>query len=305
MRTASPTRPPADADALIREASRWVVYAGNGTTAIRSDLAGRPRVLGKTPFFAPSAIRGHVWLQYLGRPAARIRQVLVSSGRPGPAITLPAGMRLVAGTDAGLLLQYQGKLRLWRPGGLLRPLPGDPFWGNGFAVTPQLIAYGTRCRDARIPQRAAIRPNSEYPQCSMLRVFDVTTGRVLTFRPPAGTTAWVPPEFGLENPVSPSASMIAAEAVVASVDNDRGRLYLLRLTGRHRRPLAVPQSGGYLFSKAAWSPDGSWLFYQGPAGMLWGYDLRSHAVRSSSVPCCQYTVIAVIRAPLTAASGRR
>jgi hypothetical protein len=37
------------------QAGRWLVYAGDGTMAIRDDLTGKPRVLGSTPFFAPAA----------------------------------------------------------------------------------------------------------------------------------------------------------------------------------------------------------------------------------------------------------
>ena len=56
-----------DYQPLMITAGRWLVFVGNGVTAIRSDLSGRPRVLGKTPFFAPSATPGAVWLEYLGR----------------------------------------------------------------------------------------------------------------------------------------------------------------------------------------------------------------------------------------------
>ena len=90
--------------------------------------------------------------------------------------------------------------------------------------------------------------------------------------------------------------MMAAEAVVPSHDHNRGRLYVLRLAADHGPPVPVPASGGYLFSKAAWSPDGSWLFYQGRNFTLWGYNVRSRAVRSSSAPCCLYTIMAVVRA---------
>jgi hypothetical protein len=130
----------------------------------------------------------------------------------------------------------------------------------------------------------------------LLRVLHVRTGRVDSFRAPAGTTGWVPSEFGLENPISTSGSMIAAESVVRSADDNRGRLYVLRLTGRYGRPVLVPSSAGYLFSKVAWSPGGLWLFYQGPAGKLWGYRVSTGAVRASSVPCCQFTVMAAVPA---------
>jgi hypothetical protein len=52
-----------DYQPLLAQVGRWLVYVGNGTTAIRDDLSGNPRVLGPTPFFAPSAEPGHVWLR--------------------------------------------------------------------------------------------------------------------------------------------------------------------------------------------------------------------------------------------------
>jgi hypothetical protein len=72
-----------DYQPLMIIVGRWLVYAGNGATAIRTDLRGRPRVLGRTALFAPSATPGHVWLVYPGAPAPRIRQVRVDGGRAG------------------------------------------------------------------------------------------------------------------------------------------------------------------------------------------------------------------------------
>ena len=52
-----------DFQPLLAQAGRWLVYVSNGgVTAIRDDLTGRPRVLGPTPFFAPAAAPGRVWL---------------------------------------------------------------------------------------------------------------------------------------------------------------------------------------------------------------------------------------------------
>jgi hypothetical protein len=286
-----------DYQPLMITTGRWLVYVGAGATAIRADLTGRRRVLGPTSFFAPSASKGEVWLAYLARPAASIRLVAVTGRLRGPLIRLPRRSQLVAGTDAGLLLQDQrGMLRLWRPGTTPRRLPYSPAWGDGFGVTPGLIAYGTGCRDAAIPADAVFEPTAGYRACSVLRVLQLRTGRVVSFRAPAGTTGWVPPEFGLENPISTSGSMIAAESVVPSAGDDRGRLYVLRLTGRSGRTVPVPSSAGYLFSKVAWSPGGSWLFYQGPGFKLWGYRVSTGAVRASSVPCCLVTVMAAVPA---------
>ncbi len=286
-----------DYQPLMITTGRWLVYVGAGATAIRADLTGRPRVLGPTSFFAPSASRGEVWLEYLARAAAGVRLVSVTRGLRGPLIRLPRRSQLVASTDGGLLLQDRGgMLRLWRPGTTPRLLPYSPAWADGFGVTAGLIAYGTGCRDAAIPADSVFEPNAGYRACSVLRVLHARSGRVVSFRAPAGTTGWVPPEFGLENPISPSGSMIAAESLVPSADNDAGRLYVLRLTGRNGRPVPVPSSAGHLFSKVAWSPGGSWLFYQGPGAKLWGYRVRTGNVRASSVPCCQVTVMAAVPA---------
>ena len=240
-----------------------------GATAIRTELAGRPRVLGPTSVFAPSASRGKVWLAYLAvSAAASVRLVSVAGRWRGPLIRLPRRSQLVAGTDAGLLLQdRRGLLRLWRPGTAARLLPHSPSWADGIGVTAGLIAYGTGCHDAASsPGRLAalFRPDTGYRQCSVLRVLHARTGRVDSFRAPAGTTGWVPPEFGLENPISTPGSMIAAESVVPSADNNRGRLYVLRLTGGRRRgagPVVdgLPvQQGGVVARRYVAVLPGSW-----------------------------------------------
>ncbi|MGN6794686.1 MAG: hypothetical protein ACTHJW_20055 [Streptosporangiaceae bacterium] len=285
-----------DEQPLMIVVGRWLVYAGNGATAIRSDLSGRPRVLGRTAWFAPSATPGDVWLVYPAGRASRIRQVRVDGGPPGPAITLPARTQLVAGTRAGLLLQNRnGRLRLWLPGHAMRALPGNPAWADGFGVTARLIAYGSRCHDAATTSHAAVHPGSGYRECALLRVLNVRSGRVVSVRSPAGTTGWVPPEFGREDPLA--GPMIAAEAATPSRDHDTGRLYTVRLTARRHLKNAVPDSDGNLFSMVAWSPDGAWLFYQGPDVKLWGYQPRTGAIRSSTVPCCRYTVMVAVRTP--------
>jgi hypothetical protein len=288
-----------DYQPLMVRVGRWLVYAGNGATAIRTDLTGHPRVLGATSLFAPAATAGDVWLEYPHPAGTVIRLVPVAGGQPGPPVTLPRGSELVAGTDGGLLLQNRnGGLWLWSPGSAPRTLPGSPMSGDGFAVTPSLVAYGTACRYAATSAHAAFRPDVGYPVCAMLRVLAVHTGQVTTFASPAGTTGWVPPEFDAESPVSPTGAMIAAEAAVPSRDRNRGRLYVLSLSGTRRPPVAVSSSAGYLFSKTAWSSDGSWVFYQGPGGRLWAFRIATRTVRSSSVPCCLYTVMVSVPAPL-------
>jgi hypothetical protein len=125
-----------DYQPLVTQVGRWLVYVGSRTMAIRDDLSGKPRVLGTTPFFAPSATPGHVWLFQDGtRNQIQAWQVPVAGGAPSPRVALPAGAYLpaVRGTDAGLLLQLPHGLALWSPGKPGTPgtpgMPGTP--GNG------------------------------------------------------------------------------------------------------------------------------------------------------------------------------
>jgi hypothetical protein len=279
---------------------RWLVYyAGNGATVGRDDLTGRPRVLGATPFFAPSATPDHVWLVYLSGPASpmRVRSVAVTGGPPGPVIVLPNGSGLVEGTDAGLLLADRSDvLELWSPGAAPRSLPYSPQSADGFDANARLVAYGTSCAGYQTAANARYAPNAGYDACRMLRVFNVVTGTLESFRAPRGTTGWVPSGFGIAHAIAPGGSMIAAEAAVSSARADKGRVYVLRLAGRPGRPIAVPQSAGFVLTYTAWSAEGSWLLYQGPGVHLWAYQVTTGRLRSSRTPCCQqYRVIVTVK----------
>lgn len=285
-----------DYQPLLTHVGRWLVYVGDGTTAIRDDLRGKPRVLGTTPFFAPSADPGHVWLfrsRTGGSPQAW--QVPVAGGAPGPAVTLPAGADLpvIRGTDAGLLLQVPQGLALWHPGGKPRPLPYSSPGGNsdGFDATARLVAYGTGCSSHATAPDAAYEPNAGYDTCAMLRILDVVTGRLASFAAPPGTAGWVPGGFNLASAISPAGQMIAAYAAVRPQGQGSVRLYVLPVTGPSAQPAAVPSSAAFLFARTAWSVKGSWLLYQGPGGHLWTYQVTSGAVRASSTACCRYTVM--------------
>jgi hypothetical protein len=138
-----------------------LVYVGSGgTMAIPANLTGKPKILGPTPFFAPSAVASRVWLvHYRDYVPVSARQVPVGGGLGGPAITLPVGTAIVLrGTDAGFLLEVRVStrnrlgLRLWQPGNEPRNLPylaagsPDAAISIGFDATPRLVAYGTGCR---------------------------------------------------------------------------------------------------------------------------------------------------------------
>jgi hypothetical protein len=291
-----------DYQPLLARVGRWFVYVGHGATAIRDDLTGPPRVLGPTPFFAPAAAPGRVWLfQARNGMQGPIRAwtVALSAGRPSRPVTLPAGASLpaVRGTDAGLLLQTPQGLALWNPGRAPRTLPFSPDFADGFDATARLVAYGTGCTAQATAPDAPHEPNAGYDTCQMLRVLDVVTGKLISFPAPPGTAGWVPSGFGLVSAISHDGQRIAAYAAIRPQGAGQVRLYLLRIAGPSRRAIPVPSSAAYLFARTAWSADGTWLLYQGPVGHLWAYQVTSGQTRASSTPCCQYTVLAAAPSP--------
>ena len=280
---------------LVR-AGRWLVYVGGqGIMAIGDGLTGTPRVLSMTPFFAPAAAPGRVWLERIrgdlgegGR--ASVWQVSVRTGHRGPVITLPRGASLVAGTDAGLLLQMpQGHdfgLALRSPGGALRALPYSPWWRDGFDTSARLVAYGSGCRD-----RDTQANPTYYATCPVLRVFNMITGRLLSFRAPAGTAGWIPFGIGVAHPIAPQGQLIAVYAAMRPLGKGQDRLFVIRLATATGTPLPVPSSAAILYARTAWTAGGSWLIYQGPGQRMWAYQVSTGKTRASSTPCCSYTVM--------------
>jgi hypothetical protein len=217
---------------LIRAGQRLVYVGSGGTTSISADLKGKPRLLGTTPFFAPSAAPDHIWLVrfrggYLGQAPVSVMSVPVTGGRPGPVITLPAGAaNLVEGTSAGLLLELRGPdsgLALWNPGAAPIALPHSPLSQDGFEATARLVAYGTGC-SWQITAADASPADAGYRACKVLRIFNVVTGSLSSFVTPPGTTGWVPNGFSYVSAISPGNQMIAAYAAVRPQGNGRVRL---------------------------------------------------------------------------------
>ncbi len=294
--TGRPAISAGDFQPLLITVGRYLVYVGEGTMVIRGDLRGRPRVLAKTPFFAPSAVPNHVWLTNLQSPHSSrhvVRLASVTGGPLGRLVTLPPDTQLIRGTDRGLLLQnlsvHGPGVELWNPGGVPRALPFTPSWADGVGASARLVEYATGCRGR------ASSTSGYYDACRWLRIYDVITGRVLSLRTPPGTAGWVPPEFNLEQPISPANAMVAAEAALPSAHGDRGRLYAVQLNGRHPRPLVVPRSASFVRMRVAWSVRGGWVFFQGPRGYMWAYQPQTGNLRSSRTPCCQVTVMAAVQ----------
>jgi hypothetical protein len=280
-----------------------LVYVGSaGTMAIYASLTGRPKALGPTPFFAPSATASQVWLvNYRNYVPVSARQVPVAGGASGPAITLPASTAIVLrGTDAGFLLEVRDRnrnrlgLRLWQPGSEPRSLPylaaGSPDApiSIGFDATPRLVAYGTGCRLSETAANAPVDPSTAYETCPTLQVLDALTGRLVSVAAPAGATGWIPNGFNAVSAISPDRKMIAAYAATRPREA-RVRLYVIRLgTGR---ATAVPLSAASMYAKTAWSANSAWLLYQGPGGHLWAYKVTSGKTQASGTPCCLYTAM--------------
>lgn len=285
-----------DYQPLLAQVGDWLVYVGNGTTAIRDDLSGKPRVLGTTPFFAPAAAPGRVWL-FQVRPGmqgpVRAWTVSLSGGRPSRPVTVPSAyVPAVRGTDAGLLVQAPPGLALWNPGRAPRILPSSPGFADGFDATSRLVAYGTGCTSQSTAQDAPQDPGAGYDTCQVLRVLDVVTWQLVSFPAPPGTAGWVPGGFNRVSAVSPDGQVIAAYAATRPPGAGQVRLYMMRIASPSRLAMPVPSSAAGLFARTAWSANGSWLLYQGPGRHLWAYQVASGQTRASSTPCCQYTVMA-------------
>lgn len=284
----------------IMASGPWVVYVmTSGVWAVTDEVKGTPRLLGKTSLFAPSAAAGHVWLEYgaFGPGPVTVRSVSIASGRAGSQVTLPAGSRLMAGTNAELLLTPPSGIgiQLWSPGAAPRLLP-DSSSAQGFAVSAQLVVYDTGCADEVTSPNLSYEPSAGFTACRMLRVYNVITGSLRSFAAPVGTAGWLASHGGFidASAIAPTGSMIAASAVIHPASQGEVRVFVLRLAGRNHRPVDVPSSTAFLWAATAWSANGSWLFYQGQSARLWAYQVATGQVRSSGIPCCQYTVMATI-----------
>ena len=291
----------------------WIVYVLNRSVRATSAVTGKTLVLGKARAFAPSARPGDVWLEQgagqAGAAAVRIQSVPVSGGRRGPPITppiaLPGGTQLIAGTNAGLLLeprdsQVRGPYWLWSPGAAPRPLPYSSS-AEGFAVSPRLVAYGSDCANHGTAQSLSQGGNFGYYACRTLRVLDVVTGNLESFPAPPGTTGWAPTHGGnwawSRSEIAPTGRMMAVQAVIPPDSQGITRVFVLHLTGQNTKPTAVPSSAAFLLSVTAWSPDGTWLFYQGTGEHMWAYQVTTGQLRSSATTCCQYAVMATLNSP--------
>jgi hypothetical protein len=277
-----------------------LVYNGDhGVSVVASTLRGGVRVLGRATYFVPSARADQVLLVRAERPsgrAIRVQPVSVRSGHPGRGVVLPRGAGIVQGTAAGLLLiSRSGDLELWRPGRTLRTLDhlGTMRADAGFASTTRLVAYGAGCR---IEEATSGFPRTPvgYDLCRTLRVIDLVTGKRVSYPAPSGTVGWVPNGFGLNNGFAPSTGALAAETAVPPARKGRIRLFVVPSSGGGRASIPVPSSTAPLYARTAWSPDGSWLLYQGPRQRLRMYRTSTGLQHQSALTCCEYSAMVAI-----------
>lgn len=277
---------------------RWLVYPGNGVSAIPNDLQGSPRVLGTgqaAAWFVPSARSDRVWLvdQNSSGHAPSVRSVRISTGQRSPTIRLPTQTTVVRGTDAGLLLLTRGDLELWSGAGAATRIARLGDTGAGFASSARLVAFGTGCRIEEATSGYAKGPVG-YDVCQILNVTDVVTHKRSSFTAPAGTIGWVPNGFGTDSAIAPANTMLAAEAAIAPARGGQVRLFVLTLAPPRSRPMPVPLSTAPLYARTAWSVDGSWLFFEGPGARLRALQVSSGQVKSYRTPCCAYTAMVTI-----------
>ena len=292
---ATPVVDPGEYQPIMQVDGKIIYVATRGVLATGA-ATGRTRLLGRAAYFAPSGLRGHIWLMR-DVPGRRevVRLVPVSAGRPGSPVTLPRGTQLIAGTEAGLLLAKGRALELWNPGSTARTLPHSQS-AQGFTVSPRLVAYDTGCANPGTSPNLSYGGNFGYYACRTLWAFNVVTGKLLSFGAPRGTNGWVPGrgfDWSL-SATAPSGTLMAAKAVIPPDGRGIVREFVLRLSGRNKRATPVPSSAAFLLSATAWSVDSSWLFYQGPGERMWAYQVSTGRVRSSRMPCCQYATMATL-----------
>ncbi len=291
---------PGDFPVPLFPVGRWLVYNGDrGVSAITSTLSGRPHVLGRATFFVPAAAADHVLLVRAGHSTGRpvsVQSVSVPAGRRAPPLRLPVGTAgVVEGSSAGLVLVSQhGALQTWTAGRSPRVVANLHRLReeSGFASDSRLVVYASGCRVEEATSGFPRTPVG-YHACATLNAVDLVTRARRTFPAPPGTIGWAPPGFGAITAIAPDDTMVAAAAATAPASKGRTRLFVLRLTGG-RRPTAVPRSTARLYARTAWSPDGAWLFYQGPGERLRALNLRSGHSYPLPLRCCQYTTMLAI-----------
>lgn len=229
---------------IVLRGDELVVYGGD-TYVLDPELRSRPRKLGDSWFFIPSAETDRVWLAVLDptspetvRALATVREVSVEGRVTFPDVHPPGGRWPVAAVGNELVFEdhREGALELWNPSTreFTRRLSGasrGPGQGD-------LLAWCER-------------------EGLVLHVLDVRGGRDRTFAPPQGFTAfdcWA-------GAFSPDSTLLAVPARGDGFDSERSLALVDLEVGVAS---IVPESSvGPVYGFVAWSSVGDRVFFSG------------------------------------------
>jgi hypothetical protein len=235
---------------IVRRGDKLVLWSSQTLTLDPSSTTAQPGMLVRDSlFFIPSAAPDRIWVGIpdpnspaTERRLAAVREVAVDGRVTVGDVRPPQGRRPVAATSSGLVFQSHGSgpapdgLELWNPltGKVFRRLPGDyPVASHG-----DLLAW---CR----------RP------CARLHVTNVTTGKEIEVRSPAGTVGFE----GYSGVFSPDGKLIAVPVrgdPRRATQDPRWQLALVDVGAETATLVKGATAHGYVFLD--WSPSGETVF---------------------------------------------
>jgi hypothetical protein len=205
---------------------------GQAVYAADVERPTRPRLLGRTSYFLPSATEDRIWFEGVGELTVPAGRVIVRSAR-APC----RGGFTLAAVEGALLCQARTELRAFDPasGRVLARLPG-PF--------PAATHEG---RVAWCPQA-----------CRRVRVTDVHAGRTIAIGPGEGFAF----EATYEGAFSPDGSLLA----VPALRGGKSHVALIHLPTRRSRLIPGAALDGY--RQLAWTASGDRLLFTAGRGRL-------------------------------------
>jgi hypothetical protein len=233
---------------IVRRGDKLVLWSYQTLTLDPSSTAAQPRTLVRDSwFFIPSAAPDRIWVGIpdpnspaTERRLAAVREVAVDGRVTVRDVRPPEGRRPVAATSSGLVFQSPGggpgRLELWNPltGKVFRRLPGDyPVASHG-----DLLAW---CRQP----------------CERLHVTNVTTGKEIQVRSPAGTFGFE----GYSGVFSPDGKLIAVPVRSGprrATQDPRWQLALVDVGAGTATLVKGATAHGYVFLD--WSPSAKTVF---------------------------------------------
>ncbi len=206
------------------------------------DRAQAATTIGVATMVAPATASGSAWLTTfpatsgLGTAAGIAREYDSTGKARGPAVTLPAGYKIIQATREGLLLAVVTSARspgndlLWNPAS--RKVTRT--FADVIAATPSELAYTSRCA-ARCP----------------LRVLNLVSGQHITLSVTRG--APVAGEF------SPDARYLAIEVRSRGGPPPGPHIELATLATRQLTPVSGPSASGYALASFGWPGNHDYL----------------------------------------------